>query len=228
MKDWLIGTLSAAGERLERYRVRTHLYRTWAELAAKPLPADPVLAARRLANLARLKEYAERGRYPKNEDFPGAQVPSIRDRSGTLCAMAHLIAGSGDGALVDSLARECNHVRIPSVAGGPLLAWLAGSGLTQAEAGRIQPGYSWQHGGLRGRPFRAVPRPEPVLQAHQAWDLQLCSAAVLLAGYLVYRLSARSAACRAAKRSRQAAERYSTLRMSERSGPVEASKAERS
>ncbi len=190
MKDWLIGTLSAAGERLERYRVRTHLYRTWAELAAKPLPADPVLAARRLANLARLKEYAERGRYPKNADFPGAQVPSIRDRSGTLCAMAHLIERSGDGALVDSLARECNHVRIPAVAGGPLLAWLAASGLTQAEAGRIQPGYSWQHDDRPVRTFHEVKRPEPVLQAHQAWDLQLCSAAVLLAGYLVYRLSA--------------------------------------
>ncbi len=127
--------------RLETRRIQTRLLMVCASLEQKPAPADPVRAARRRAGLAGLREYALRGRFPKNAGFPGAMTPYIKDEAGTLCAVAHLIDRSGNRPLVEALARECNNIRVPQVVEGPFIDWLRDSGLTQEEAALIQQPY---------------------------------------------------------------------------------------
>ncbi|HVE12920.1 MAG TPA: hypothetical protein VNI01_05965, partial [Elusimicrobiota bacterium] len=132
-------------------------------------------------HLAQLRDYARRGRFPTNTARPDALVPCIRDASGTLCAVAHMLDASGEGALVDVLAREDNHVVVSALREGPLLRWLARAGITQEEAARIQALY--------------VP-PEPSLIIPQALEgiptdsleLRVAALAAGLLAWLAWRL----------------------------------------
>ena len=91
--------------------------------------------------LGELARYRAGGRFPINRDF-AARTPYFVDAGGVRCAMAHLLELGGEGALVESIARERNHARIRELVDEPrLLAWLAAAGLTVAEAAAIQPGY---------------------------------------------------------------------------------------
>ncbi|MDB4931641.1 MAG: hypothetical protein JWM10_4125, partial [Myxococcaceae bacterium] len=70
-------------------------------------------------------------------------TPVFVDGDGARCAMAALIESTGDGALVDRVARAHNLAAVRELAGDPgLVAWLDRNGLTLAEAARIQPSYS--------------------------------------------------------------------------------------
>ncbi|MGQ0797875.1 MAG: hypothetical protein ACT4OI_08460 [Methanobacteriota archaeon] len=55
--------------------------------------------------------------------------------------MAYLLEGSGEGALVASIASTNNQVRVRDLRGHHLVDWLHREGLTKAEAARIQPEY---------------------------------------------------------------------------------------
>jgi hypothetical protein len=89
-----------------------------------------------------LREYRDEGRFPLNDRYAGRTVPIFRDSRGVLCAMAYLVDRSGRGDLVDRVATISNTATIAELAGDPdLAAWLDSTGLTVAEAGRIQPWY---------------------------------------------------------------------------------------
>ncbi len=128
----------------EERRIRAHFDSVLAELprggAAGLTPAQ---RARRAALLDTLRAYRDRGDFPHNYDFPGRAVPYFVDRgTGTLCAVAHLMAASGRRDVVDRVARADNNVLVPSLAGDAAFAgWLRESGLTLAEAARIQLPY---------------------------------------------------------------------------------------
>ncbi|NOT07216.1 MAG: hypothetical protein HOP28_03330 [Gemmatimonadales bacterium] len=92
--------------------------------------------------LSWLQEYSDAGVFPINERFSDQPVPIFRDRRGTLCAMAYLVARSGRLDIVDGIAKTDNLARIPDLADNPkLYKWLDSVGLTLAEAARIQPTY---------------------------------------------------------------------------------------
>lgn len=99
------------------------------------------LQIQRKKNTRYLHEYALREEFPNNTDYPKKRLPHIRDRQGVLCAVAHLIAKSGNIKLVNDLALQNNLVYIGDVKSGPLINWIADSGLTQKEAAHIQPSY---------------------------------------------------------------------------------------
>src|SRR2546427_9538180 len=130
--------LPAAHLRNEQVRLRSHFSTVLAELAGRDFGglATEQRHERGLL-IAYLREYRAAGRFPANTDFPGESVPYLRDRFGTSCAMAYLIERAGDAPLVDALAAQDNNVRIDSIEGGPLLAWLDRHGLSQDEAARI-------------------------------------------------------------------------------------------
>ena len=98
---------------------------------------------RRTTLLATLRTYQARGVFPHNYDFPGQAVPYFVDRkTGTLCAVAHLLASTGHRDVVDRVARADNNVWVPQLAGdSEFTSWLGDNGLTLDEAAFIQVPY---------------------------------------------------------------------------------------
>jgi hypothetical protein len=95
------------------------------------------LAAERKVNLARFHRYRLARVYPHNTYQPNP-LNVWTDDAGHLCAVATMVDGDGQHALVTATAHADNFVRLADVHDGPLLDWLLTSGLTQEEAVMIQ------------------------------------------------------------------------------------------
>jgi hypothetical protein len=125
-------------------RIRSHFDSVLVELAARPVATLGTERLARRATLIRaLRDYRDRGVFPHNYDFPGRAVPYFVDRqTGTLCAVANLLAFTGRRDIVDRVGRADNNVRVAQLAGDTaLLRWLDSNGLTLGEAARIQMPY---------------------------------------------------------------------------------------
>jgi hypothetical protein len=146
--------------------------------------------AARATLIARLERYAAAGRFPHNHLVPGQRVPVFRDEHGTMCAMGYLIASTGHTDIVNDVARHNNLAYIPELAGDARLrAWLDSTGLTVAEAARIQPAYG---GGICLCPSPA-PATRGVTQASRVYFAASAFATVLSGASLVYNLAPRDA-----------------------------------
>lgn len=137
-------------------RLRAHFDTVLAELrAADVAHLDASQSAARATLIVRLEEYAAAGRFPHNHVRPGQRVPVFQDEHGTLCAMGYLIASTGRNDIVRYVTSTDNLVYIRQLADNALLgAWLDSTGLTLAEAARIQPAYE-------GGPCFCVTEPTP-------------------------------------------------------------------
>lgn len=130
----------------ESVRITRHLRTVEQELRAKNVGhLPPGLRRERIKNIARLRDYWMNGMYPKNRDFPRRRVPYFKDATGVPCAMAYLVEQSGSQDLVSVVARTDNHVYINDLSDGPVIEWINKSGLTKAEAARIQPTYDYMY-----------------------------------------------------------------------------------
>ena len=133
---------SARHARAEVVRLRAHFDSVDAELRQAVLSLTPSQRASRETLIRWLREYRDAGTFPWNDRYPGRAMPFFRDSRGVLCAMAYLIDRSGRGDLVDRVAAARNNATIAELADDPaVVAWLDSTGLTLAEAGRIQPFY---------------------------------------------------------------------------------------
>jgi len=129
---------------VEIRRIHSHFDSVLTELPARDLSTlTSAPRARRSALLATLRAYRDRGEYPRNYDFPKQAVPYFVDReTGTLCAVAHLLASTGRRDIVDRIARVDNNILVPELASDTAFSsWLDANGLTLAEAARIQVPY---------------------------------------------------------------------------------------
>ena len=132
------------GEAREVARIRTHFDSVLAELPAKDVSQ---LGAAQRTNRAALMEilraYRDRGVFPHNYDFPGQDVPYFVDRrTGTVCAVGHLLESTGRRDIVDRVAATNNNVRVKELAGDTAFtSWLSSQGLTLDEAAFIQMPY---------------------------------------------------------------------------------------
>ncbi len=128
---------------VERERIARHLER--AEALARSHDTSKLSALQRLVRavvLTALQDYREAGLYPRNVER-AERTPVFVDGSQTRCAVAHLMELGGEASLVQRIAQERNHARVPELASEPrLVAWLEAAGLTLAEAAAIQPSYS--------------------------------------------------------------------------------------
>lgn len=126
----------------ERSRVAAHIARA-EKIARENAPVlDPVRSLVRALLLQALREYREEGRFPKNH-HTDRHTPVFVDEVGTHCAVGHLLALSGEGALVEKISAERNLATVHQLSDEPALAqWLRASGLSLAEAELIQPFYS--------------------------------------------------------------------------------------
>jgi hypothetical protein len=125
-------------------RIQAHFDSVLAELAVRPVARlGTERIARRATLIGELRDYRSRGVFPRNYDFPGRAVPHFVDReTGTLCAVANLLAFTGRRDIVDRVARADNNVWVAQLASDTAFArWLDVNGLTLAEAARIQMPY---------------------------------------------------------------------------------------
>jgi len=95
------------------------------------------LAAHRVQELDRLREYARAGAFPVNTT-QGPTGHFFKDAAGHYCAVANLVHQDGRDDLVDSVVRTNNALVISDVHDGPLHDWILASGFTQEELARIQ------------------------------------------------------------------------------------------
>lgn len=125
-------------------RIQAHFDSVLTELGARDVRILPAKQrAARTSVIVMLGAYRDRGVFPNNYDFPGAAVPYFVDRkTGTLCAVGHLLAATGRRDIVDRVAKLNNNVWVADLAGDTAFAgWLGANGLTFAEAARIQVPY---------------------------------------------------------------------------------------
>lgn len=136
-------TAREAHIRSEVARLRAHFDSVDTELRAKDVShLSGAQRASRVKMIAWLKEYRDAGTFPINDKFANRAVPFFRDTNGTLCAMAYLVDRSGRSDIVDHIARTRNNAFIRELTDDRnLVAWLDESGLSVAEAARIQPAY---------------------------------------------------------------------------------------
>jgi hypothetical protein len=134
---------SDASSQGEVARIQAHFDSVLTELAAAPRPTDARASARRAALVRALRAYRDAGVFPHNYDFPGQAVPYFVDRrTGTLCAVAHLLERTGRRDIVDRVARSNNNVWVAELASDSAFTrWLDTNGLSLAEAARIQVPY---------------------------------------------------------------------------------------
>ncbi|MBA3671543.1 MAG: hypothetical protein H0W68_05910 [Gemmatimonadaceae bacterium] len=136
---------TTGGEAAEVARVRRHFDSVLVELGGRAEPGLRVQQqAARYALLATLQAYRDRGVFPHNYDFPDAPTPYFVDRrTGTLCAVAHLLESTGRRDIVDRVARADNNVRVSELSSdSEVVGWLDANGITLAEAARIQVPYN--------------------------------------------------------------------------------------
>ena len=127
--------LKTALDRLERQRPEK-----WTEVErAKWLQ---YLSFQRRLQIIRLQRYRLRGLFPQNEHDSNRAVPVFVDNYGTHCAVGYLMRESGWGKVVNAIAARNNLIYLTDVKRGPIISWIAYSGLTREEAALIQPGYS--------------------------------------------------------------------------------------
>jgi hypothetical protein len=132
-----------AAERVEIARIRAHFDSVLAELRDREVSSlTAVERVNRQSLMVTLAAYRDRGVFPHNYDFADATPYFIDRKTGTLCAVAHLLESTGRRDVVDRVARMNNNVWVAELKGDTALAtWLDRNGLTLAEAARIQVPY---------------------------------------------------------------------------------------
>ena len=132
------------GAAAEVQRIRAHFDSVLTELVLRDASSlTEAQRTERAALVATLRAYRDRGVFPHNYDFPDRATPYFVDRkTGTLCAVAHLLASTGRRDIVDRVAHTDNNVLVAQLAPDTAFtAWLDAHGLTLAEAARIQVPY---------------------------------------------------------------------------------------
>jgi len=127
---------------VEVERLKSHFDSVDTELKSRDIATlSSSQRARRARLTSWLRDYRNAGQFPVNDKFD-TPTPFFRDSKGTLCAMAYLIDRSGRKDIVDKVEATRNTAYIAELADDPaLIAWLDSSGLSVAEAARIQPAY---------------------------------------------------------------------------------------
>lgn len=128
---------------VEVVRIRMHFDSVLRELREAPVQhLSQSQRAARDSRIADLAAYRDRGIFPHNHDFADEWMPYFVDHRGVRCAVAHLLEQSGRREIVERVAAMDNNVWVARLEGDrEFEAWLYESGLTLAEAARIQVPY---------------------------------------------------------------------------------------
>jgi hypothetical protein len=123
--------------------LHAHFTAALAFLRASPPPG--LDAAQRLTRALLLRElevYADRGVFPQNRRAPGERRPTFVDDNGVLCAVAHLLDLTGQGALALEVRDTRNDATVAELSGDArFAAWARSVGFTLEELALVQPSY---------------------------------------------------------------------------------------
>lgn len=134
--------MQIAAQLRERDRLREHFARALAVVGKTDDTALPdALRRARRRNLARLREYRQRGIFPRNFDYPERRTPYFIDPEGRACAVAYLVIADGRDDVASAVHAKHNNAYIAEMSEPLLLAWAAESGFTLDELAVIQPDY---------------------------------------------------------------------------------------
>jgi len=139
-------TRSAVADDAEVRRIQIHLDSALSLLETNSgSQFTAVQRTRRAIAIENLRTYRNRGVFPHNYDF-SERTPYFVDRkTGTLCAVAYLMASTGRSDMISRVAKTDNNVRVPQLASDTAFTqWLSQNGLTLDEAAFIQVVYSAQ------------------------------------------------------------------------------------
>lgn len=145
---------------IEVVRLQAHFDSVVGELSAAPtIRLNDGQRARRAILVTELQRYRDAGAFPRNYDFAEPTPYFVDRKTGIVCAVANLLVVSGRSDMVERVRATNNNVRVAQLSADTAFrAWLDSTGLTLAEAARIQVPYdgsgSWE-GPLR---LDAAPR----------------------------------------------------------------------
>ena len=128
----------------EIHRIQIHFDSALALLDAGNARAlSPEQRIHRAAAAKTLRAYRDRGIFPHNYDFVGLTPYFVDRKTGTPCAVAHLLESTGRSDIVARVARTNNNVLVRDLAGDTAFTdWLDENGLSLAEAAFIQVPYA--------------------------------------------------------------------------------------
>jgi hypothetical protein len=138
--SWSDGLPDRAGETT---RIRAHLELVLARLRADTRARSPRQQRAREQSLSALERYVARGEFPRRtgDGYAGRRPRFIDDR-GVHCAVAALLAASGDEVLARAIAGRYEYAYVGEIAEPALVAWADAHGFTLAELAMIQPQYA--------------------------------------------------------------------------------------
>lgn len=162
-------------------RIQKHLVTVEQELLRRDVSSLTEEQQRaRSIHIERLRQYRTAGVFPHNHGL-SYFAPYFRDPHGTLCAVAYLMEQSGEGALVNEIARTRNNAYVYELASNPsVVSWLDANGLSAEEAGRIQPQYG---------PCRSLSGDDYCITADPTYTLAAMSIGMLETTFLALNLS---------------------------------------
>ena len=115
----------------------------WVELRVRAGSVDHLpdhLKQARQHNLDSLRDYWQRGIFPRNHQHP-QRIPVFIDPDGRRCAVAHLVTESGHTDVAHTISQKANFARVAAMQFPQLDSWAQANGFTRAELARIQPSY---------------------------------------------------------------------------------------
>ncbi|MFC5410938.1 hypothetical protein ACFPMF_16580 [Larkinella bovis] len=127
----------------DKLRIHTHLEYVEQLLRQRTTPGLPKeQQKKRLFLLDKLKEYRQRGIFPKNYDYPNERKPCFIDKDGSICAVGYLVEQTAGREAAESINLRYQYATIYEMNDPDVVNWIAESGLTREECQMIQPAYS--------------------------------------------------------------------------------------
>ena len=103
-----------------------------------------------------LHEYAMKGEYPKNYDYPGERAPCFIDKDKTICAVGYLIEQTEGLEVAQSINETYQYADIFEMDLEFIEGWAIKNGLSLEECAIIQPTYDFRDPSSKTLHFEAI------------------------------------------------------------------------
>ncbi|GEM_PF-2249068 len=123
----------------DQLRVRNHLEYVLDLLSQTEV--DEPLQAKRKVLLRFLKDYIDKGKFPRNFYFPSQRRPCFIDDEGRYCAVGYLVAQSAGKELALAINKAYRFHYLLDIKDPALKRWQEQSGFSMRELAMIQPSY---------------------------------------------------------------------------------------